>query len=78
MATRITLVLDDDIRSELESLVEPGQWDRVTNTALRKELRSIRRRRLSEELEHLRAGTRPVSTKDIVRLIHRDRSRVRR
>jgi len=75
MATKVNMVLDDDVKAELESLVESGLRSRVINDALRKELTLMRRRRLSETLDRLRARTRPVSTREIVALIRRDRGR---
>jgi Arc/MetJ-type ribon-helix-helix transcriptional regulator len=75
MASKVNIVLDDDVKSELETLVEAGRRSRVINAALRKELTLIRRRELSDQLDRLRAKTKPVSTKEIVRLIRRDRGR---
>ena len=75
MAVKVNIVLDDDIKRELDSLVEAGMRSRVINTALRKELTAIRRRRLSDKLDELRGKTKAVSTKEIVRLIRRDRGR---
>ena len=75
MASKVNIVLDDDVRSELERLVDSGMRSRVINEALRKELVSIRRRRLSDRLDKLRPKTKPLSTKEIVSLIRRDRGR---
>lgn len=75
MAAKVNIVLDDDVKQELESLVEAGMRSRVINTALRKELSLMRRRSLSRELDTLRGRTKPVSTKDIVQWIRRDRGR---
>jgi len=75
MASKVNIVLDDDVKHELETLVETGMRSRVINTALRKELAFIRRRQLSEHLDNLRAKTKPISTKALVRLIRRDRGR---
>lgn len=75
MPSKVNIVLDDDVKRELESLVETGMRSRVINTALRKELSLIRRRLLSSELDELRTKTTPVPTKEIVRLIRRDRGR---
>ena len=75
MASKVNIVLDDDLKLELESLVEAGLRSRVINTALRKELMLIRRRQLSDQLDQLRGKTKPVSTREIVRLIRRDRGR---
>jgi len=75
MASKVNIVLDDDVKRELEYLVEAGMRSRVINTALRKELDLIRRKGLSEQLDRLRSKTKPMSTKEIVRLIRRDRGR---
>jgi len=75
MASKVNIVLDDDVKTELESLVEAGLRSRVINSALRKELMLIRRRKLSENLDVLRAKTKPASTRELVRLIRRDRGR---
>ena len=48
MASKVNIVLDDDVKRELETLVEAGLRSRVINTALRKELMQIRRRQLSQ------------------------------
>jgi hypothetical protein len=75
MASKVNIVLDDDVKRDLESLVDVGMRSRVINIALRKELALIRRRELSAQLDELRAKTKPTSTKEIVRLIRRDRGR---
>jgi hypothetical protein len=75
VATKVNIVLDDDVKAELESLVEAGHRSRVINSALRKELMLIRRRKLSDSLDVLRAKTKPASTREIVGLIRRDRGR---
>ena len=75
MPSKVNIVLDDDVKAELEVLIESGLRSRVINNALRKELRQIRRRQLSDDLDALRQKTKPVSSEDIVRLIRRDRGR---
>jgi hypothetical protein len=75
MARKVNIVLDDDVKSDLDSLVDAGLRSRVINDALRKELTLIRRRRLSERLDAVRKKTKPVSTEEIVRLVRRDRCR---
>ena len=75
MATKTNIVLDDDVKAELDQLVESGLRSRVINDALRKELLLMKRRRLTEKLDELRAKTRPVSTSGIVTLLRRDRGR---
>jgi Arc/MetJ-type ribon-helix-helix transcriptional regulator len=75
MAHKVNIVLDDDVKAELEALVEAGSRSRVINNALRRELLTIRRRQLSDQLDSLRAKTKPISTREIVKLIRRDRGR---
>jgi Arc/MetJ-type ribon-helix-helix transcriptional regulator len=75
MATKINIVLDDDVKAELDRMVESGLRSRVINEALRKELLLLRRRQLSVRLDKLRAKTKPVSTREAVTLIRRDRGR---
>ena len=72
---KVNIVLDDDVKRELESLVDAGMRSRVINAALRKELAMIRRRRLSDELDRLRPRTKPMSTEDIVDFLRQDRGR---
>ncbi len=75
MATKVNIVLDDDVKAELDQMVESGLRSRVINDALRKELLLMRRRRLSGKLDKLRAKTKPVSTREVVAMIRRDRGR---
>jgi len=75
MATKINIVLDDDVKAELDQMVESGLRSRVINEALRKELLLLRRRQLSARLDKLRVKTKPVSTREVVTLIRRDRGR---
>ena len=75
MATKVNIVVDDDVKAELETLVEAGSRSRVINSALRKELMQIRRGILTSRLDQLRAKTKPISTKEIVQLIRKDRGR---
>ena len=75
MAAKVNIVLDDDVKLELEALVEAGLRSRVINNALRKELALLRRQKLSARLDDLRSKTKPLSTEEIVRLVRRDRGR---
>jgi hypothetical protein len=75
MPSKVNIVLDDDVKSELETLVEAGLRSRVINKALRKELELMRRRQLSDRLDSLREKTKPISTLEIVKLVRRDRGR---
>jgi Arc/MetJ-type ribon-helix-helix transcriptional regulator len=75
MPTKVNIVLDDDVKSELERLVESGMRSRVINTALRQELQSIRRQQASKRVDELRGKTKSVSSSEIVKLVRRDRGR---
>jgi hypothetical protein len=71
----VNIVLDDDVKADLDRLVESGMRSRVVNQALRREILAIRRRRANERLDDLRRATRPVSTADLVAAVRRDRKR---
>lgn len=38
MPTKVNIVLDDDVKEELDRLVESGMRSRIVNRALRREL----------------------------------------
>jgi predicted transcriptional regulator len=75
MPTKVNFVLDDDVKSELERLVETGMRSRIINKALRQELQSIRRQEASKRIDALRQKSKPVVSSEIVRLVRRDRGR---
>lgn len=75
MPTKVNIVLDDDVKADLDRLVESGLRSRVVNQALRKEILAIRRRRANERLDELRRSTRPVRTAELVAAVRRDRRR---
>lgn len=75
MPTRVNIVLDDDVKADLDRLVETGMRSRVINRALRAEILSIQRGLASARLDELRRATRPVATRELVARIRRDRRR---
>lgn len=75
MPTKVNIVLDDDVKADLDRLVESGKRSRVINSALRREIQRLSRRAASARLDEIRTTTRPVSTSEIVRLLRRDRGR---
>ena len=75
MPTKVNIVLDDDVKADLDRLVETGGRSRVINRALRREIVQIRREQANLRLETLRKRTSPQSTADLVAQIRRDRSR---
>lgn len=75
MPTKVNVVLDDDVKADLDRFVESGRRSRVVNEALRRELRLIQRQAASARLDDLRLGTRRVSTDELVKRVRADRSR---
>lgn len=75
MGTKVNIVLDNDVKADLEKLVASGQRSRVINRALRREILAIRRERADRQLNDLRRLTKPVSTASLVHQIRRDRGR---
>lgn len=75
MPTKVNVVLDDDVKADLDRLIDSGKRSRVINNALRREMDLIRRRAANARLDTLRTMTKPVSTGDIVKLVRRDRGR---
>jgi predicted transcriptional regulator len=75
MGVKVNFVLDDDVKSDLDHLVEKGMRSRIINLALRKELRQVKRRRLAEKQDQLRDRTEAVSTREVVEGLRQDRSR---
>ncbi|MCX6552950.1 MAG: hypothetical protein NTY02_18440 [Acidobacteria bacterium] len=75
MPVKVNFVLDDDVKADMDLLVESGRRSRVVNDALRKALLAIRRQQLTAEMDRLRKKTSPVSTAEIVAVLRRDRRR---
>ena len=77
MPTKVNIVLDDDVKADLDRLVESGKRSRVINNALRRDIQLMSRRAANARLEEIRSTTRRVSSSDMVRLVRRDRGRGR-
>jgi Arc/MetJ-type ribon-helix-helix transcriptional regulator len=75
MPIKVNVVLDDDVKADLDRLVDSGKRSRVINNALRREMHLINRRAANARLDELRTTTKPMSTDAIVKLIRRDRGR---
>ena len=75
MPTKVNVVLDDDVKADLDRLVESGMRSRVINTALRREILMLQRQHASRRLDELRKTTRSVSSAELVKLVRRDRAR---
>ncbi len=75
MPTKVNVVLDDDVKADLDRLVKSGMRSRVINTALRREMLMLRRQGASRRLDALRKNTKSVSTPELVKLIRQDRDR---
>jgi len=72
---KVNFMINDNVRKEFERLVPPGERSRVVNEALKKELISIKRKRLTERLLLLRSNN-VLSTKEILDALKKDRTRV--
>ena len=75
MPTKVNIVLDEDVKAELERLVESGMRSRIINKALRRELQILRRENASKRLDRLRRESKPVASSEIVALLRKDRGR---
>lgn len=75
MPTKVNIVLDDDVKADLDRLVDSGKRSRVINNALRREIHLMSRRAAGARLDAVRATTKRVSTDDIVKLVRHDRGR---
>lgn len=71
---KVNFMISDDVRKEFERLVPSGERSKVANEALKKELNSIKRKRLTERLLLLRSKQ-GLSTNDIVAALKKDRTR---
>lgn len=75
LPTKVNIVLDDDVKADLERSVASGMRSRVINRALRAELQRMRRRSAVARLDRIRAQTASMPTAEIVALIRADRGR---
>ncbi len=72
---KVNFILDEDVRQELNELVPPRKRSRVVNEALRRELLRRRREMAHERLKALRARVKPMTDREIVESVRRDRAR---
>lgn len=72
---KVNFMINDNVRKEFERLVPPGERSKIVNEALKKELISIKRKRLTERLLLLRSNN-VLSTKEILDALKKDRTRV--
>jgi hypothetical protein len=71
---KVNFMINDDVRKEFERLVPSGERSKVANEALKKELNSIKRKRLTEKLLSLRSKQ-GLSTNEIVAALKKDRTK---
>lgn len=71
---KINFMINDSVREEFERLVPAGERSRVVNEALKKELTSIKRKRLTEKLLAIRSKN-ALSTEEIVSTLKKARIR---
>lgn len=75
MASKVNLVLDDEVRADFDELVPAGERSRFANEALRRELTRLSRRIAIEKLAAFRRNGPKVSTAEIVQMVREDRER---
>lgn len=73
MATKVNLVLEDEVKSELDRLVPTGERSRFANEALRDSLATRKRQLAIERLDALRQAGPHVTTEEIVRALREER-----
>lgn len=73
MATKVNLVLDDEVKEALDDLIPAGERSRFANEALRAQLTLVRRRQAIEKLEALRRAGPHVSTAEILLALRESR-----
>lgn len=76
-AKKVNFMINDDVRKEFEELVPAGERSKIVNEALRRELISRKRKKLTEKLFSLRIKGAPLSTREIVETIRKDRRRIK-
>ena len=73
MATKVNLVLDDEVKEALNDLIPAGERSRFANEALRAQLALVRRRQAIEKLEALRRAGPHVPTPEILLALRESR-----
>ncbi|HJW86127.1 MAG TPA: hypothetical protein VJ440_05795 [Candidatus Brocadiaceae bacterium] len=73
---KINFFVEEDIRKVLDELVPDGQKSKVINEALRKELLRIKREKATGKLMSLKSKGTPVSNREIVEALKKDRRRM--
>jgi predicted transcriptional regulator len=66
MGAKVNLVLDDDVKAELERLVPAGERSRFASKAIAASLVRVRRERAIAHLDALRAAGPTLPTGDVV------------
>jgi len=66
VAAKVNLVLDDEVKEALDTLIPAGERSRFANEALRAQLALVRRRQAIEKLEELRRTGPHVSTAEVL------------
>lgn len=73
MASKVNLVLEDEVKEALDELVPAGERSRFANEALRAQLTLVRRRQAIEKLEVLRRAGPHVPTAEILLALRESR-----
>ena len=71
---KVNYMINDNVRKEFERLVPPGERSKVVNEALRKELITIKRKRLTDKLLLIRSQN-VLSTEEILDTLNKERTK---
>lgn len=66
MGVKVNLVLDEEVKADLDALIPAGERSRFASEALRARLALVRQHQAVERLETLRRAGPHVTTNDIV------------
>ncbi len=75
---KMNISIDEEVREELFRLVPPRRRSQVINEALRKELLHRKREHATKQLQELRQRSATLTSKEIVDVLKRDRTRTGR
>jgi hypothetical protein len=73
---KVNFILDEDVQQELTRLIPPRKRSRVVNEALRRELLRRRRELAHGQLGALRKKIEPMTEREIVETVRKDRARL--
>ncbi len=73
MSTRVNLILDNEVKRTLDTLVPSGSRSEFANAAIRVRLEEIKRQKAVDRLDVLRRKGPAVATREVVGLLREAR-----